>query len=466
MTRRAIACALILAASGAACGSPPPPPAPVAPAPTPARSQIAAPTPAPKSTAASEGPTPEEIAASKAKVKAMLARVAEVRGLPVKREVGVRVLDREQILAKIREHVDKDTPLAVIDAQGEALAALELIPPEYDFVEGTYKLIQGRIAGFYEPEDQTMYLVDDLGDEEANETLAHELVHALQDQSYAIAPLLKYTPGESDRTVAVHALLEGDATSAMLDVAVGSADAISEAMFRRLLNASTTFSVEGLTTPHILQSSLTAPYADGFSFVQNRRHKGGWPAVDGAYRDLPTTTEQLLHADKFDAKEPAIPVGPLPLDALGKGFRVALDDVMGEQAYRLMLEEWTLGSTAAAAAAGWGGDRYVVARRDAPDGKGPHEIAVGFAVTFDTAKDAAELADVLKSHFGARCKERSALGPVTFKRSGREVAIAAGPFTRIDAPRGTKSAAGCATTEAWATALLKAAASRGAAQSR
>ena len=58
----------------------------------------------------------------------------------------------------------------------------------------------------------------------------------------------------------------------------------------------------------MLQSSLTAPYVDGFALVQELRRRGGWPAVDKALKSLPATTEQLLHLDKLDAREAALAV--------------------------------------------------------------------------------------------------------------------------------------------------------------
>jgi len=108
------------------------------------------------------------------------------------------VLGRDAILERIKRHVEKDVPLDVVATQGEALAALELVPADYDLVAGVFRLVGAQIAGFYEPEDQTMYLVDDQADAALEETLAHELDHALQDQSFPLAPLLKFDPGASE----------------------------------------------------------------------------------------------------------------------------------------------------------------------------------------------------------------------------------------------------------------------------
>lgn len=395
-------------------------------------------------------PTPAEVETSK-KVRAMLTRVARARGLPALRDVAIKILDREQILARIKAHVDDDVPKEAIVDEGEALAALELVPPEYDFLEGSYKLIQGRIAGFYEPEDRTMYLVDDLDDDEAEETLAHELDHALQDQTYPLAPLMKYAPGQADRLGAVHALVEGDAMSAMYDVITGSAFNVSDKLFQSLATASTALSADGSAAPYVLQASLIAPYSDGFTFVQALRMQGGWPAVDGAWRALPDTTEQLLHLDKYTAREPAIPVAIPATAALGAGFRPVHDDVMGEQSLRIAVEAWSGRAAAVPAAAGWGGDRYVVARRDAG---AQHEIALGWQLVFDTDKDADEMAAVLEKRFGKACRERERLGPMTWARKARALAITAGPFERSAAGARPKSAGTCKATAAWAQAML------------
>src|SRR6185503_15365875 len=128
----------------------------------------------------------------------------------------------------------------------------------------------------------------------------------------------------------------------------------------------------------------------------------------------PDTTEQLLHLEKYAAREPAIAVAVPATGALGSGFRAVLDDVMGEQSLRIAVEAWTGRAVAVPAAAGWGSDRYVMARRDAG---AQHEVAH-------------EMAAVLEKRFGKACRERERLGPLTWARKARALAISAGPFER------------------------------------
>ncbi|AUX48240.1 hypothetical protein SOCE26_097720 [Sorangium cellulosum] len=388
-----------------------------------------------------------------------LARVAKARGLPVRRDVPSRVLARSEILERVRAHVEREIPEGVLDHQGEALAALELIPADYDFTAGMYRLLEGRIAGFYEPEDATMYLVDDLSEDEAHETLAHELVHALQDQSFSLGTLLEFKAGDSDRLAAVHALVEGDAMSAMFDVLVGSAFQVDESMLRKLVAMSTALSSVG-DTPIVLQESLGAPYTDGFAFVQALRRTGGWPAVDAVWHALPDTTEQLLHPEKLAAREPALAVAVPTAAALGPGFRVVFDDVMGEQALRIAFAAYAHREAAIGAAAGWGGDRFVVVRRDDPEDKSRRELALAWRLRFDSAGDAAEAGRLIERRFGKGCRMREALGPIAWTARGSEVAVVAGPYERRGGggAGGVKAAGTCAGAKTWLAEVMAGAA--------
>jgi hypothetical protein len=383
----------------------------------------------------------------------MLERVAKARGLPVKREVPSKTLDRAGMLARVLEERSKEAP--EVDPKGDALAALGLVPADYDFKVGSSKLLEGQIVGFYSPFDGTMYLASDLNEIDAEETLAHELVHALQDQTYSLDAWLDAAgEGDSDRLAARISLLEGDAMSAGFDVTEGSAFDVSAEMLRRSLALSTTVSAAVDATPRVLEAAISAPYADGFAFVQEVRRRGGWEAVDAVWRSPPLTTEQLLHIDKFDAREPALAVASPPLGPLGAGWAPVLEDNMGEQGLRIALEEWTSrAANAERAAAGWGGDRYVVARKNSPGEPDRYEVAMAWHLRFDTEVDATEAAEIIEARFGKGCSPRPDLGPIAWRARGTAIAIAAGPFER----RGNvaKSAGACAIASKWAEATLK-----------
>jgi hypothetical protein len=404
---------------------------------------------APAASSSAPAGAPVTTDAEDAELRAVLKAVATTRELPVKDRVRVTTLGREALLEKTKKKVAEEIPAGVIDLQGEVLRALGLIPPSYAVEEGLLKLVTARVAGFYDPDDKTMYLLDDLEEDQREETLPHELVHALQDQAFSIGPLLDYREGETDRSTAIQMLVEGDATSAGFDIAFGSAFSVDEDALQASFLLSTSMSTVGAQTPPVLIGSLIAPYTDGFSFAQALRRHGGWRSIDAAYKDLPASTEQILHPEKYFAREQPVVVPTPVVAALGEGFEAALADVNGELGLRLMLEQWTARSTATKAAAGWAGDKYVVARK-----KVSNEHALALLTRMDTTADADELARVLEAEFGKSCKARPELGPVLVKKRHKDVLVVAGPYARVEG--GTKPTGTCDVAGKWAADVLAA----------
>lgn len=445
---------------GAGCGGSAPPPGAVPIAePEPTRPSDE-PSAAEKS---GEGERKEDLLSAEARrqVAQALARVADVRGLSIKGEIASRVLDREALLDRVREHVATEVPAEVIEGQGEMLVALGLVPAGFDYPGAIFRLLESQLAGFYEPREKAMYLAGDLGGEAAKATLAHELVHALQDQHWDLAPRLAYKPGGGDEQSAVHALAEGDATSAMMDVllrdAGRSALDLPEAAFALEAEMSVMAGAELGEIPRVLRASLVAPYVDGLKFVHDLRRRGGWAAVDAAWLSPPKSTEQLLHHDKYEAKEPPEPM-PAPPPP-GEGWVAMHDDVLGEQGLRIVLEEWAPKRVARVAAAGWGGDRAILFRQVAEGGP---TFAMLWHLRFDGGAkrdaEAREAFEVLASVTGQRprgdrlCAERPGIGTRAVLRSGRDVVVAAGPYRHADGHLDPQ--AGCAETLRWASKAL------------
>ncbi len=381
-------------------------------------------------------------------LRAVLEQVSKARELPIRERVRVTTSTREELLEKTKRKVAEEIPAGVIDLQGELLRSLGLVPPDYEVLAGLLKLVTARVAGFYDPDDRTMYIIDDLTHAQKEETLGHELVHALQDQAFRIGPLLDYKAGEGDRMAAIQLLVEGDATSAAFDLAYGSAFAVDADALQASFLLATSMSEVGRETPPVLIASLIAPYTDGFAFAQALRSHGGWKGVDLAFKELPESTEQALHPEKYFAKERPVPVPTPPLTSLGEGFEAALVDTNGELGLRLMLEQWTARKVAVAAAAGWGGDRYVVARRKQT------EHAVAMLTRMDTARDATELAVVIERRLGRGCVERADFGPTLVKTRHRDVLVLAGPYERTKS--GAVSRGSCETSAKWSKEILAA----------
>lgn len=453
----------LLALAACACATPPEKPAAA-----PARPPAAA-SPAPTSTR-TKAPSAEDEA--ERVVADALVMVQEKRQLTALHPVKSRVIPREELAEQMKRDVLTDLEPELIRGITDNLYALGAVPADLDY-EKTLLLILGtQLAGYYDPRNKTMFLLDDLGSDGSAATLWHELVHALQDQHYDLRPKLKWSAGRGDATSAVQALAEGDAMSAMLDVMLAPQGQTALDMPEGVMGKSMGV-IEALpelaSVPGILKRSLVAAYADGMTFVHALRARGGFAAVDAAWRDPPTTTEQVLHPEKYLKREPALAVGVPPPPAAGPKT-LAFHDVLGEQGLRFVLEDWMPLVTAAASASGWGGDqvavfadgdRRAVALHLVLDDEGraqqTFEAVVRGALAGEPEErggvratvDAGQAAKVAR--LGRACVERARRGPFAAVRVGRDLGVALGPFRREGST--TRSDGDCAAALRWAASI-------------
>jgi len=446
---------VLVASALLACGSTsaPPPPPPVVTVTAPAAS-------APP--VASANPGREESRQARL-IARTLKRVEMARGLESKKAVPGVLMDRPALIARVKDHVSRELPPEAIRDEGLALQLFGFIPTQFDYEAAEYALLQDQLAGYYEPADGTMYMASDLGDEEAEATLAHELVHALQDQRWNLEERSKYRPGDGDHSEVVSALAEGDATSAMFDVMIARAAPgtgktavdLPDDVFAEQIRAGMNDG-PGAKAPHVMRTSLAAPYIYGTLFVHALRRRGGWDAVNRAWDDPPTTTEQILHADKWLAHEAAMPVTAPTFAVLGPGWKVDDEDTEGELGARIAFEEWMDPKAAAEMSSGWGGDRGVLVtsgdkaafawrlRYDA--GKTRDDRAAraytGLTRALDKALGPARTSDAAFS-----CRERTDRGPLAVARAGADVVFVLGPATT--STTGWVSAGDCALSRKW-----------------
>ena len=449
----------VLVGLGVACGSTPAPPVP-APVAPPAASSAASPV----ASAPARHPDKSTAEARQARLIArMLRRVEAARGLQSKTAVPGVLLDRGALIARVKAHVLRELPPEAIHDEGLELALFGFIPTQFDYEGAEYELLQDQLAGYYEPADGTMYMANDLGDDETNATLAHELVHALQDQSWNLRERSKYRPGDGDRSEAVSALAEGDATSAMFDVMIAqmaqgsgkTAIDMPDDVFAEQLKAGMATG-PGAQAPHVMRSSLIAPYVYGTLFVHELRRQGGWLAVNRAWDDPPSTSEQILHMDKWTQHEVGVKIAAPPFLALGAGWKAVDEDSEGELGVRLAYEEWVGEKPAAELSAGWGGDRGVLVTNG-------ERAAFAWRLRYDPGKTTDEralrawpvLVKALDKALGpakatdARftCHERADRGPLAVARAGADLIFVLGPATT--SPSGWASAGDCALARVW-----------------
>jgi hypothetical protein len=423
-------------------------------------------------------PTPAKTVDQSATAEQQVARalkyVSTLRELAPLAPVKGRVITRDEMVAFVERDLDTEVPPAVVTASGEILFALGAVPASFDYRRGLLDVMRAELLGFYEPHEKTMFLGADLRGQELDSTLWHELVHALQDQHYGLEKLLTFSNDAGDWQSAVHALAEGDATSAMLDAMFAPKGAHAPDLPDSVMDLQSALS-NGVVgqVPAIIKRSVVAPYVDGLSFVNALRRRGGWAAVDSAWQRLPTSTEQILHLEKYDSNEGStvLPALDPPSPALA---HPTYSDIYGEETLRVLFEEWMPARAAHEAAAGWDGDRVtsfsdgavtavawtIRYDNDAAAVRGLHAFARGVLAIEDQVTDQrGRLSEFVSAteaeratQAGQVCRERHTRGPFAVIRRGRDLAVTLGPFRRNSGSAASEGS--CAGALKWAGALI------------
>ena len=296
-----------------------------------------------------------------ATTEAVLKETSEIRELPILRPVKSGAQTRAEIEQMLVKNIDEDTTPEELRASELKLKKLGLIPAEMQLRPFLISLLTEQVAGYYDPKAQQFYLADWIDLDGQKPVMAHELTHALQDQHFNLRRFDKWPKGDSDAELAAHALIEGDATLAMQYYIMRNP--LRALAFIRSMEGSGSGSSELIEkAPRALRESLLFPYQEGMEFVSQLYKRNGWKAVSQAFTNLPQSSEQILHPEKYFAHEAPVKVElPDVAGALGAGWKRVNYDVNGEWSYYLILDEFLKSKgESRQAAAGWAGDRYAV----------------------------------------------------------------------------------------------------------
>ncbi len=334
--------------------------------------------------------------------------VADVGGIPFRTEVPLDFIGKADLARYLRDVLDDEYPPERALAEQRTLVALGLLGEDVDLRRMRARLLEDNVVGFYDerPGRKRLYAVSDHKRlTPANQIiLAHELRHAMQDQYMDLHNAMPDAVGDfDDRRLALMSLVEGDATLVMERFLARRLGVDSSGLD---LGAMTLPPAMGLPdAPPVLRDQLILPYLSGRQFTFTVWQKGGWPAVRAAWDRPPTTTEQVLHPEKFLAGEAgrattAPAVGP-------RGGKVISEGVLGE-----MLTRTLLGEGSDAAAAGWGGDQF-----KAWDVAGRTLLA--WRSVWDSDADRREFLDAARTAFGRRDAAPTHRGRFTVFAEGR-----------------------------------------------
>jgi hypothetical protein len=278
---------------------------------------------------------------------------------------------------------------------------LGLLPPDMDLMAETMGMLEEQVGGFYDPESESFFLMEGYTGSIAKVILSHELGHALDDQLHDIDGTLAPRLALTDESLAFQAVVEGSGTAVMNRWMLGHMSSIDTSGVAEMQAEQT----ESLAkAPMILWKPMLAVYLAGASFLSKsdkimtgQISPASNSEIDAAFRKPPSSTEQILHPDKYwdEADEPRSvrhELGELP-----SGWELLRRDRLGELTLAILATApedrhapdfsnpmAILGlQFTNQVAAGWGGDEVVLLGKD--DARFLRLVTV-----WDTVRDAGE----------------------------------------------------------------------------
>lgn len=359
-----------------------------------------APSPLPIAAGASTDLPPE--------VRAVLEDVEGLRGLRAASPIPAVGLPRDEVAAGIGEAFDSMYPGELYDRRSVAWATIGVIPEGTNFVE-EISAFEGAVLGYYDTLTDHLVFARDGGITGRElPTIAHEFVHALEDQAFGL-----------ERLDAMLAACDDEGVMAALALVEGSAQHFEQRfVLERMSDEDRAELDDGYdggaplasVDPFIL-AQLYWPYEAGARFVRTIIERRGMAALDAAFADLPTSTEQILHPARYPDDVPTEVVMPDLAAAMGAGW-FDLDTMeVGEQWLRHLLRTG-LPFDPRGAAAGWDGGRYLAVT----DGT---SVAVLLRTVWDSPAQAAGFERAM-----LRWLDRRGVVGAVVRSEGSEVAVA------------------------------------------
>ena len=275
-------------------------------------------------------------------------------------------------------------------------------------------------------------------------TLLHELTHALQDQEGHLTTIHEIPQPTQDLQLSVSGLIEGEAAYVewyYRKICDGSISARDLSILHELVWEDW----ECIPTPNIPKSSaesssssdpnlgvlliLFHPYSDGLSYIHYLKSQNNWTAINNKYSSPPVSTEQIIHLSDEQPVQLDISISPTKYWKPFSNHGIDGADTVGEASIFSMFwyQSYTYGANAiddqlfwegrvssnihgelspktifnytSIPSTGWGNDKLLPLYNDSND---VTEYGYIWATKWDTTNDAKEFHDsylkILEAH--------------------------------------------------------------------
>jgi hypothetical protein len=296
-----------------------------------------------------------------------------------------------------------------------------LLPRDFDLGKFLVGLLREQVAGYYDPKTKTVNLLDWVDLEQQRSVLAHELTHALQDQSFGLEKWMKTgaadlteskkepTPADIENdeiSSARQAVVEGQAMAVLVDYMLApsgqslkDSPQIVEALKQGML-VGTADSVQFRNAPIYLKEALTFPYRYGLDFVAELLTNGGkGKAFAGAFANPPRTTRQIMEPKTYLSGERIEPMRLPDFKQIFKNYQRFDIGAVGEFDVAVLVDQYAGGEASHSLYPHWRGGYYYAAR---PKGDPSAPLGLLYVSRWTNAERSAEFAAVYAKSLAKR----------------------------------------------------------------
>ncbi len=287
-----------------------------------------------KSTAAQPGTkiTPEQAEQLFHDVDTILDFASNDTSLPKKHDVKRRLASREEVVSYLKKNMAEDKDVQRLRRTELVLKKFGLLPKDFDLQTFLVSLLEEQVAGYYDAKTKTVNLLDWVLPDLQRPVLAHELTHALQDQSFGLDKWLKKGNEDLDNkkdvkaeditkdenSEARQAVVEGQAMVVLVDymlaplhrTVANSPEVV--ATLNADMAAGTPDSKIYRNAPVFMKEALTFPYRYGVEFeAELLRSQGKEKAFAMTFQNPPETSREIMEPQTYIVGEHLAPL-PLP----------------------------------------------------------------------------------------------------------------------------------------------------------
>jgi hypothetical protein len=349
-------------------------------------------------------------------------------GLPIKREVKRKLTSRDEVVSYLTKHLD-DEDTKRLRRSELVLKKFGLLPHEFDLQTFLVSLLREEVAGYYDPKTRTVNLLDWVPMAEQEPVMAHELTHALQDQTVGMEKWMKKgdkdlaeirkdpTPADIENDEidnAREAVIEGQAQAIMFQYAIAptghsivNSPELVDAMQEETLTGTPGTKVFN-SAPIFMQESLTFPYSYGMQFVVKLMRKGGKEqAFAAVLKNPPHTTRQIMQPETYLSGEKIEPMRVPDFKHDFANYQKFDIGAMGEFDVAILIEQYAGKPSSKRLYPEWRGGYYYAAK---PKADSAGTLGLLYVSRWSSADKAAEFAAIYAKSLKQRYKKAESAG--------------------------------------------------------